>query len=120
LAISNTAEQLAVPKLTVVDTVQSERPNLYQFGTADIFRPEACTIIYCWCYVGTNNSVSSYDVTYLPGYSYGNTPADNMSFWTGMIGVFQRQEADISISEISVTAERLDVMDFTLPLHTAV
>jgi hypothetical protein len=37
-----------------------------------------------------------------------------------MIGVFERQEADISVCEISVTAERLDVMDFTLPLHEAV
>ena len=118
--MSNIAEELAVPKLTVVHTVQSERTNLYQFGTADIFRPEVHTIIYCWHYVGTNNSVSSYDLMYLPGYSYGNTPTDNTSFWTGMIGVFQRQEADISVSEISVTAERLDVMDFTVPLHTAV
>jgi hypothetical protein len=57
---------------------------------------------------------------YLPGYSYGNTPTDNTSFWSGMIGVFERQEADISVCEMSVTAERLDVMDFTLPLHTAV
>jgi len=118
--MTNIAEELAVPKLAAVDTVQSERTNLYQFGTADIFRPVDCTIIYCWCYVGTNNSVSSYDVIYLPGYSYGNTPTDNTSFWTGMIGVFQRQEADISVCEVSVTAERLDVMDFTLPLHTAV
>jgi ABC-type amino acid transport substrate-binding protein len=57
---------------------------------------------------------------YLPGYSYGNTPTDNTSSWTGMIGVFQTQEADISVSEMSVTTERLEVMDFTLPLHTAV
>ncbi|GFG35840.1 hypothetical protein Cfor_07254 [Coptotermes formosanus] len=62
----------------------------------------------------------SYSVMYLPGYSYGNTPTDNTSSWTGMIGVFQRQEADISICEISVTTERLQVMDFSLPLHTAV
>jgi hypothetical protein len=37
-----------------------------------------------------------------------------------MIGVFERQETDISVCEVSATAERLDVMDFTLPLHTAV
>jgi hypothetical protein len=98
----------------------SEKTNFYQFGTAGSFGLEAYIIIYFWCYVGTNNSVCSYSVMYLPGYSYGNTPTDNTSSWTGIIGVFQRQEADISICEISVMTERLQVMDFTLPLHTAV
>jgi hypothetical protein len=36
-----------------------------------------------------------------------------------MIGVIQKQEADLSISEVSITADRLEVMDFTLPLHIA-
>jgi hypothetical protein len=63
--------------------------------------------------------VRSYTVKYIPGYSYGNTPTDNTSFWTGMIGMIQRHEADISLCEVSVTADRLEVIDFTLPLHTA-
>jgi hypothetical protein len=99
---------------------KSERINFCQFGTSEIFRLDVHITVYYWCHVGTNNSVCSYDVMYLPGYSYGNTPTDNASYWTGMVGVFQRQEADISVSEMSVTSERLDVMDFTLPLHTAV
>jgi GTP-binding protein EngB required for normal cell division len=66
------------------------------------------------------NAICSYTVIYLPGYSYGNMPKDNTSVWTGMIGVIQKQEADLSVCEVSITADRSEVMDFTLPLHTAV
>jgi hypothetical protein len=36
-----------------------------------------------------------------------------------MIGVIQKEEADLSICEVSITADRLEVMDFTFPLHIA-
>ncbi|PNF24315.1 hypothetical protein B7P43_G11896, partial [Cryptotermes secundus] len=40
--------------------------------------------------------------------------------WTGLIGMIQREEADISLCEVSITADRSEVIDFTSPLHTAV
>ncbi|XP_069685932.1 glutamate receptor ionotropic, kainate glr-3-like [Periplaneta americana] len=61
----------------------------------------------------------TYNITYLPGYAYGNTPTDNSSSWSGMIGMMQRHEADLSVCEASITIDRLEVMDFTMAVHTA-
>nr|XP_045620069.1 probable glutamate receptor [Procambarus clarkii] len=46
-------------------------------------------------------------------YGFG-TRADDGS-WTGMVGMVQREEADISIGPISVTATRAEAVDFAWP-----
>jgi len=40
--------------------------------------------------------------------------AQNM--WTGVIGTLVYNEADIGVCELSITANRTNVVDFTLPL----
>jgi hypothetical protein len=36
--------------------------------------------------------------------------------WTGVFGLFQRREADVSNVVFSMTARRLDVVDFSVPV----
>ncbi|PSN47436.1 Ionotropic receptor 110 [Blattella germanica] len=59
----------------------------------------------------------TYSVKYLTGYAYGNTPTDDNSSWTGIIGYIQRNEADLSACEVSIVGDRLLVMDFSMPVH---
>ncbi|XP_076352647.1 glutamate receptor ionotropic, kainate 2-like [Tachypleus tridentatus] len=35
--------------------------------------------------------------------------------WTGLVGMVQRKEADIAIAKISITEERKEAVDFTIP-----
>ncbi|KAF8362438.1 glr-4 [Pristionchus pacificus] len=40
---------------------------------------------------------------------------DESGRWNGIIGVLQRHEADLSISAVTITYSRVEVIDFTLP-----
>ncbi|VDL82318.1 unnamed protein product [Nippostrongylus brasiliensis] len=40
---------------------------------------------------------------------------DDSGRWNGIIGVLQRHEADVSISAVTITYSRVEVVDFTLP-----
>ncbi|KAK5979695.1 Ligand-gated ion channel [Trichostrongylus colubriformis] len=40
---------------------------------------------------------------------------DESGRWNGIIGVLQRHEADVSISAVTITYSRVEVVDFTLP-----
>nr|CDJ91574.1 Glutamate receptor and Ionotropic glutamate receptor domain containing protein [Haemonchus contortus] len=40
---------------------------------------------------------------------------DESGRWNGIIGVLQRHEADVSISALTITYSRVEVVDFTLP-----
>ncbi|VDM27653.1 unnamed protein product, partial [Toxocara canis] len=40
---------------------------------------------------------------------------DESGRWNGLIGVLQRHEADLSVSAVTITYSRAEVIDFTLP-----
>ncbi|VDN53767.1 unnamed protein product [Dracunculus medinensis] len=40
---------------------------------------------------------------------------DSVGRWNGIVGALQRREADMSISAITITYSRIEVIDFTLP-----
>ncbi|CAI4221432.1 unnamed protein product [Auanema sp. JU1783] len=40
---------------------------------------------------------------------------DETGRWNGIIGVLQRHEADLSVSAVTITYSRVEVVDFTLP-----
>ncbi|VDK19511.1 unnamed protein product [Anisakis simplex] len=40
---------------------------------------------------------------------------DETGKWNGLIGVLQRREADLSVSAVTITYSRAEVIDFTLP-----
>ncbi|CAJ0581656.1 unnamed protein product, partial [Mesorhabditis spiculigera] len=40
---------------------------------------------------------------------------DESGRWNGIIGVLQRHEADLSVSAVTITYSRVEVIDFTLP-----
>ncbi|VDM59359.1 unnamed protein product [Angiostrongylus costaricensis] len=40
---------------------------------------------------------------------------DDSGRWNGIIGVLQRHEADVSVSAVTITYSRVEVVDFTLP-----
>ncbi|KAK6737583.1 hypothetical protein RB195_019969 [Necator americanus] len=40
---------------------------------------------------------------------------DDKGRWNGIIGVLQRHEADVSVSAVTITYSRVEVVDFTLP-----
>ncbi|XP_034939387.1 glutamate receptor ionotropic, kainate 2-like [Chelonus insularis] len=42
---------------------------------------------------------------------------DHQQKWTGMVGVISRQEADLGVGELSMTNDRREIIDFTLPLY---
>jgi len=51
-----------------------------------------------------------------PEKSYGSwNYAENM--WTGAIGQLVYDEADIGVSEFAITPDRLNAVDFTMPLR---
>ncbi len=37
--------------------------------------------------------------------------------WTGMVGALQSGEADLTVSELSITEERLKVVTYTQPIY---
>ncbi|XP_069169916.1 probable glutamate receptor isoform X3 [Procambarus clarkii] len=49
-----------------------------------------------------------------PDGSYGTKTKDG--FWTGMVGLVKRQEADLAIGPLSITLTRTEAVDFTWPI----
>ncbi|XP_049834962.1 glutamate receptor 3-like [Schistocerca gregaria] len=61
---------------------------------------------------------STYSLSILRGYSYGHrTP--NSTEWSGLIGVLQRREADISACEVTIGLDRIDALSFAQPVRNA-
>lgn len=44
--------------------------------------------------------------------SFGSSPKS----WSGVVGQLVEQKADLGVGEFTITKNRLDVVDFTLPL----
>ncbi|EYC37456.1 hypothetical protein Y032_0789g2364 [Ancylostoma ceylanicum] len=60
----------------------------------------------------------SYEISIVKDSKYGEPVSANASEWDGMIGEILRGEADMAVGPITVTARRLEVVDFTDPfLH---
>lgn len=47
--------------------------------------------------------------------AYGSWNSETKK-WSGVIGKIRRKEADMAISEFSMTHKRLDMVDFTVPI----
>ncbi|XP_047002905.1 probable glutamate receptor [Schistocerca americana] len=61
---------------------------------------------------------STYTLSVLPGYSYGHR-RPNSTEWSGLIGVLQRREADISACEVTIGLDRIDALSFAQPVRNA-
>ncbi|VDM80214.1 unnamed protein product [Strongylus vulgaris] len=57
----------------------------------------------------------TYEISIVKDGKYGEPVASNSSEWDGMIGEILRGEADMAVGPITVTARRLEVVDFTDP-----
>ncbi|WKY17042.1 hypothetical protein Q1695_001565 [Nippostrongylus brasiliensis] len=57
----------------------------------------------------------SYEISIVKDNKYGEPAPNNASEWDGMIGEVLRGEADMAVGPITVTARRLEVVDFTDP-----
>ncbi|XP_069956158.1 glutamate receptor ionotropic, delta-1-like isoform X2 [Cherax quadricarinatus] len=55
--------------------------------------------------------------TILEGYAYGKLVSPTSTEWTGMVGELQRGLADLTVSELSITKERSDVIAYTQPVY---
>ncbi|XP_063881027.1 glutamate receptor ionotropic, kainate 5-like [Scylla paramamosain] len=53
----------------------------------------------------------------LEGYAYGKLKDSSSNEWTGMVGALQSGEADLTVSELSITEERLKVVTYTQPIY---
>ncbi|XP_050710442.1 glutamate receptor-like [Eriocheir sinensis] len=53
----------------------------------------------------------------LEGYAYGKIKEGSKSEWTGMVGSLQSREADLTVSELSITKERQEVVTYTQPIY---
>lgn len=49
--------------------------------------------------------------------SYGRLDGKNK--WSGLMRKLWKKEADLGVAALTITNQRLDVVDFTLPLITA-
>ncbi|XP_064087140.1 glutamate receptor 1-like [Macrobrachium nipponense] len=69
--------------------------------------------------VTTLQRTHNFTLTYqtLEGYAYGSLvdPASNK--WNGMVGELQERRADLTVSELSVTQERSEIITYTQPIH---
>ncbi|XP_068242185.1 glutamate receptor 1-like [Palaemon carinicauda] len=63
----------------------------------------------------THNFTLTYGI--LKGYAYGSLvdPASNK--WNGMVGELQERRADLTVSELSVTQERSEIITYTQPIY---
>lgn len=57
----------------------------------------------------------SYEISIVKDNKYGEPVLNNGTEWDGMIGEILRGEADMAVGPITVTAKRLEVIDFTDP-----
>lgn len=57
----------------------------------------------------------SYNLTILYGYRYG---AFRNGSWDGMIGLLSRNEVDMTVSELSMTEDRLDLIGYSMALDS--
>ncbi|XP_063841128.1 glutamate receptor-like [Scylla paramamosain] len=53
----------------------------------------------------------------LEGYAYGKLKDSSSNEWTGTVGALQSGEADLTVSELSITEERLKVVTYTQPIY---
>ncbi|KAK8372523.1 hypothetical protein O3P69_007848, partial [Scylla paramamosain] len=53
----------------------------------------------------------------LEGYAYGKLKDNSSNEWTGTVGALQSGEADLTVSELSITEERLKVVTYTQPIY---
>ncbi|XP_042205817.1 glutamate receptor ionotropic, delta-1-like [Homarus americanus] len=53
----------------------------------------------------------------LEGYDYGKLVPGSKSEWTGMVGELQSGRADLTVSELSITQERSEVITYTQPVY---
>ncbi|XP_069192972.1 glutamate receptor 1 [Procambarus clarkii] len=61
-----------------------------------------------------HNFSLSYSI--LKGYAYGSLVNGSSNKWTGMVGELQQGRADLTVSELSITKERNDVVTYTQPV----
>ncbi|KAG7155398.1 Glutamate receptor-like 62 [Homarus americanus] len=77
---------------------------------------------------GIGVDVFGFFTTYLPGgellsyrklegYDYGKLVPGSKSEWTGMVGELQSGRADLTVSELSITQERSEVITYTQPVY---
>ena len=61
----------------------------------------------------------SYSLTYeiLKGYAYGKIVKGTENTWNGMAGALQSKSADLTVSELSITSERNEVLSYTQPVY---
>ena len=57
-----------------------------------------------------------YSAVYVEGDSWG-TQHENGS-WSGVVGKIVRKEVDFAATELTMTADRLDFIEFTTPVYT--
>ncbi|XP_069991407.1 glutamate receptor ionotropic, kainate 2-like [Penaeus vannamei] len=69
--------------------------------------------------VSTLMKTHNFTLTYkkLEGYAYGKVIEGTTNDWTGMVGELQNRRADLTVSELSVTKERNDVITYTQPIY---
>ncbi|XP_042864089.1 glutamate receptor ionotropic, delta-1-like [Penaeus japonicus] len=69
--------------------------------------------------VSTLMKTHNFTLTYkkLEGYAYGKVIKGTTNDWTGMVGELQNRRADLTVSELSVTKERNDVITYTQPIY---
>lgn len=55
----------------------------------------------------------------LEGYGYGTLINNDKiaNQWTGMVGELQKKQVDLTVSELSITKERTEVVSYTQPLY---
>ncbi|KAK7066545.1 hypothetical protein SK128_009779 [Halocaridina rubra] len=61
----------------------------------------------------------NFSLTYekLPGYAYGSLVEESTNQWNGMVGELQNRRADLTVSELSITKERNEVITYTQPIY---
>ncbi|XP_063845570.1 glutamate receptor ionotropic, kainate 5-like isoform X2 [Scylla paramamosain] len=62
-----------------------------------------------------HNFSLSYKV--LNGYAYGKLKEGSNNEWTGMVGALQTREVDLTVSLLSLTKERQEVVTYTQPIN---
>ncbi|XP_066979238.1 glutamate receptor 1-like isoform X2 [Macrobrachium rosenbergii] len=69
--------------------------------------------------VTTLQRTHNFSLTYqtLEGYSYGSLVDPVSNKWNGMVGELQERRADLTVSELSVTQERSEIITYTQPIH---
>jgi len=53
----------------------------------------------------------------LEGYAYGKIVDSKINKWNGMVGALQSKSADLTVSELSITKERSEVVTYTQPIR---